>query len=378
MQEPIRILHVLTAMNMAGTETLLMNFYRNVNRSKVQFDFAVSATEKCDYDDEIISLGGRIIHYPRYRLSCDGKYRKWWNNFFSAHSEYHIVHGHIGSTAAIYLKIAKRYGCFTIAHSHSIKSKISVKSIAYQIYAYPTRFIANQFFGCSRQALIDRYGKKVAKSPNARIVNNAIDSEKYIFNFEMREKIRKEYKIDRQQLVIGTVGRLSPLKNPYEIIRICETLKKRGLKFKFLWFGTGELKEDIEKTINTKKLNDEISLMGTRRDIYNVLQAFDIFLFPSVNEGLGIACIEAQAAGLPTFCSDSIPLEAKVTEYCKFLPLNKTKIWCDEIEKKVIMIKEECYTRPNTYKEIVNAGYDIKDVAGWLQAFYLTIEEEKR
>lgn len=367
----IRILHVLTAMNFAGTETLLMNFYRNIDRSKVQFDFAVSATCECAYDREIESLGGRIIKYPRYRGYNDLVYRKWWKEFFANHSEYHIVHGHIGSTAAIYLEIAKKNGRVTIAHSHSTKSTMNLYAFLYQIYSYPTRFIADYFFGCSKKALIDRYGKKVASRKNSQVINNAIDTEKFIYNIQIRERMRKEYRIDSTELILTTVGRLTPQKNPYEIIEICKQLKKRKLNFKFLWFGIGEMYDEIREKIREEKVDEIIQLMGTRSDIYNVLQMADIFLFPSVWEGLGISCIEAQAAGLPTLCSDTIPIEARVSECCIFLPLNNTNVWCDEIMKTAKEVMSADYYRPNTQECIKKAGFDVKEVATWLQRFYL-------
>ena len=360
-------------MNMAGTETLLVNFYRNIDRSKVQFDFAVMTKKHCAYDDEIISMGGKLIHYPAYRPNTIIEYRNWWNRFFKEHPEYRIVHGHIGSTAAIYLKIAKKYGRFTIAHSHGTNATLSPKSVLYRICSYPTRYVADQFFSCSQQALIDRYGKKVAEGSKAKVISNAIDAEKYIYNSETRAKIRTELGVDRQQLIIGTVGRLAPPKNPYEILRICKDLKRRGLEFRFLWFGTGELEDDIKKKITEDNLGDVVTLMGTRPDIYNVLQAMDIFLFPSVWEGLGIACVEAQAAGLPTLCSDTVPPEAKATDCCMFLPLNMTDVWCEEIEKVAAEVRKTDYKRPNTYRDIVKAGYDIKDVAKWLQDYYMRL-----
>lgn len=377
MGEPIRILHVLTAMDMAGTETLLMNFYRNIDRSKIQFDFAVSATKECAYDKEVVALGGKLIHYPGYKGKNHFEYKKWWSRFLDEHPEYHIIHGHIGSTAAIYLKIAKQKRRFTIAHSHSTTPSLSLHSVFYKLYSYPTRFIADQFFGCSKQALIDRYGKQVAVSKNARVINNAIDAEKFVYNPITREKIRNEYHIFGNNTVLTTVGRLTPQKNPHEIIRICEYLKNDGVEFRFLWFGTGELEEEIKREVREKKLDDVISFMGTRSDVYNVLQAADVFIFPSVWEGLGIACVEAQAAGLPTFCSDTIPKEAKVSELCSFLPLNDTKMWCQEIEKCIVKIKQAGYKRPNTFNEIIRAGYDVKETARWLEAFYINSDNNR-
>ena len=372
MSEPIRILHVVSEMQMAGTETLLMNFYRNTDRDKIQFDFAVSAKEECAYDQEIMELGGKLFHYPRYRGKNHFQYVKWWDAFLEDHPEYHIIHGHIGSTAAIYLKRAKKAGRFTIAHSHSTTEPFSVHSVLYRLYSYPTRFIADQFFGCSKQALIDRYGKRVAESTKAKVINNGINAEKFIFNQSMREKIRSEYHIPQDEMVLMTVGRLTAAKNPHETVRICEALKKDGVQFQFLWFGTGELEEEIKREVKEKGLDDVVFFMGTRNDIYNVLQAADLFIFPSIWEGLGIACVEAQAAGLPTLCSDTIPKEAKVSELCMFLPLNDTMLWCREIEKRIREVTGKEYVRPDTYSAVVNAGYDIKETARWLSHFYLS------
>lgn len=374
MKEPIRILHVLTAMNYAGTETLLMRFYRNINRQKIQFDFAVSANCECAYDNEIVQLGGRIIHYPKYTGTNHFQYITWWKRFLAEHSEYHIIHGHIGSTASIYLGIAKKMGRYTIAHSHSTKANVSAKEILYNVYSYPTRYIADCFFGCSKQAIIDRYGKRIARDQRRAIVlNNAIDTEKFVFNTAVREKIRDEFQIPPDVLVLGTVGRISPEKNPFEIIRICEELKKRKINFVFLWFGMGELYGDIQREIKDKGLTAYIRLCGTRPDINNVLQAMDIFLFPSIYEGLGIAGVEAQAAGLPTLCSDTIPDEAKVTEMCEFIKINDTTKWCDKIQEYETKVKSKEYCRLNAYDEIIKAGYDVKEVAKWLEKFYLGV-----
>lgn len=375
MMKPIRILHVLSAMKMAGTETLLMNLYRNIDRNLVQFDFAVSVSEECAYDSEIIHLGGKIYHYPRYIIRNHIYYKKWWDDFFKEHQEYNIVHGHIGSTASIYLRIAKKHGCFTIAHSHSTYSKISIKEVLYRIYSYPTRFIADYFFGCSKQALVDRYGNRVANDKTkSEVLNNAIDVSRFIFDQNIRNKIRDEYNVKNDKIVIGTVGRLSLPKNPYEIINICKELRDRNIDYIFWWFGEGELKNRIEQMIKENNLEPQIKLLGTRTDVYNVLQGMDIFLFPSIWEGLGIACVEAQASGLPTICSETIPKEAKVSNNCIFVPLNDTGKWSDIIQKIISDYKNNRFIRENKYKDVIKSGYDIKSVVDSLEDFYLKID----
>ena len=366
-------------MNFAGTETLLMNIYRNIDRTRIQFDFAVCSSEPGDYDEEILSMGGRIIHYPRYRVHNHVQYAAWWNAFFKSNEQYTIVHGHIGSTAAIYLGIAKKHGRFTIAHSHSISIDRSLKSTIYNIYSYPTRYIADIFFGCSEQAIVDRYGRKVAGDPDrAYVVKNAIDVDRFNFDKAVRKKIRQEYGLPDDELVLMTVGRLTPAKNPFETIRICESLKKSGLDFVFLWLGKGELEDSIRKEIKSRDLEDTVLLKGSRDDIYNVLQAADIFIFPSEWEGLGIACVEAQASGLPTLCSDTIPVEAKAAECCRFLPLNDTGRWCREIISIAGSVRDRAYERPDTRREITDAGYDIKGVAEWLCRFYENVNGSQK
>jgi len=245
-------------------------------------------------------------------------------------------------------------------------------SILYKIYSYPTRYIADYYFGCSKQALIDRYGNKVANDKRkARVLNNAIDVGKYAYDETLRKKVREEFKIPPDSLVIGTVGRLTFPKNPFEILRICEKLKERNMDYVFLWFGMGELYDEVEQGIREKNLSKWVRLCGIRPDIYKVLQSMDIFIFPSVYEGLGIAGVEAQAAGLPTLCSNIIPVEAKVTELCEFLKLNDTKLWCDRIQEIAEKVQSHDYKRLDTREIIKKAGFDIKAVSNWLERFYL-------
>ena len=161
MNDPIRVLQVIGIMNRGGAETMIMNLYRNIDRQIVQFDFVENENDGAFFDEEIRNLGGQIYHCPRFTGKNYFTYRKWWKEFFDNHHEYKIVHGHIGSTAAIYLKEAKNHGIVTIAHSHNIDGK-NRKQFFYNILSYPTRNIADYLFMCSKQAGIDRYGKENA------------------------------------------------------------------------------------------------------------------------------------------------------------------------------------------------------------------------
>lgn len=367
--KPIRILHVLYAMNYAGTETLLMNLYRNIDREIIQFDFAVCGEGPGDYDEEIRSMGGQLIHYPRYKGINHLSYVKWWEHFFENQNRYYIVHGHIGSTAAIYLSIARRHGCYTIAHSHATdNSKQFLKSKLYKLYSYPTRRIANYYMGCSMAALTDRYGKKIATDHSkSRVFFNAIDAEKFSYDASTRVAVRNEFHIPQDMIVLGTVGRITLQKNPHMILDIISGLKQTGLKFIFLWFGRGDLETEINKKISELQLEDVIIMGGVRNDIFRVLQAMDIFVFPSLWEGLGITCVEAQAADLKCFCSSTIPDEARITKKYTSLDIDAPDLWVSNIRKYIECGLEE---RKDRCAEVRKAGYDIKQQAYWLESFY--------
>ena len=358
---PIRILHVLAGMNRAGTETMLMNLYRAINREKIQFDFAVTTNQRCAYDGEIEAMGGKIIRYPRYRGVNHFSYVRWWQNFFSEHPEYRIVHGHIGSTAAIYLSIAKRNGRFTIAHSHN-----TAMSPLYRLYSYPTRYIADYFMACSKAAMVSRYGSKVANNPAiSAVLPNGIDVEKYRYDKSAGDSMRAEVGIKPEELLIGTVGRLSAQKNPFFIVHILEELRAKEADFRFLWVGTGNLKEEIEQRVAQKGLENNVLFLGVRDDIPRIFQALNVFILPSKYEGLGVAAVEAQAAGLPVLLSDKVPIEAKITAGCQSLPIDSPKAWAEAV------LKEQRFRRiENAAEDVIKAGYDVHATGEWLYGFY--------
>jgi len=373
MTEPIRILHVVGSMNRGGTETMIMNLYRQIDRSKVQFDFMVHTSDKCAYDDEILELGGKIYRVPMFKGTNYFSYQNAWIQFFNTNQEYKIIHGHIGSSAAIYLKLAKRNGCFTIAHSHNTKSiGKNLKSFLYPYFSYPTRYIADFFFGCSKNAGSDRYGKKVVSSDKFKVLNNAIPANKYRYSNEIREQLRKKLNVE-EKTVLGHVGRFSHQKNHQMLINIFQTLHKENPDTVLLLVGDGELRKSIENRVVDLGLSDSVIFTGVRSDIPELMQAMDVFVFPSLYEGLGLVAIEAQAAGLRCVVSDSIPKEAFVTDLIKSLPLEEpVDIWA-----KSILQYSKGYVRKNTYEVIKNNGYDILDIAKWLESFYLKKVEEQ-
>ena len=361
----IRVLHVLASVNRGGAECMLMDLLRHIDRSRFQFDFAVCLPGKGDYEDEILSLGGKIIRYPRYRGYNHFGYAKWWRNFFSTHREYDIIHGHVTSTASIYLDIAKKNGIFTIAHSHSVNPPSRIKSLLLNIYSRKTRYIADYFMGCSTSAIIARFGKTVAGDPlRSRVFHNAIDVSKYIYSSSIRTKIRMELGISENEYIVGTVGIIKEPKNPHMIVDICKELRSRNVPFRFLWVGSGEMEEEIKERIHQEKLDETFIMAGLRDNVPEMLQSMDCFLFPSLWEGLGIAAIEAQAAGLPTLCSDRVPEEVRLTDLCEFYPLEDPEVWVDRI------VKVKGIARRDTSKQITDHGFDVNATSRWTQSFY--------
>ena len=372
--KPIHVLQVIGSMNRGGAETMIMNLYRNIDKSMIQFDFLLSSKENGQYEEEINKLGGRIYHIKKFNGLNPVLYYNECKKFFKTHPEISIVHGHIGSSAAFYLKAAKKYGKYTIAHSHNSKSYLSIRSIVFSMYSYPTRKIADYLFGCSTEAGIARFGKKAVNSSVYSNFNNGINLNDFYFNDAVRINMKKELHITEDSIVVGTVGRITEQKNPDKILDIFENLVKIYSNVYCLWIGTGPDEDRIKSIINSKGLSDKVFLLGVRSDVHNVLHAFDCFVFPSLWEGLPVTIIEAQAAGLPIVISDKVSKEVGITPLVFWLNVDdNSQKWAE------ICFEKSCefLDKRNSYKELVkNSGYDIHETSNWLMKFYLSKIDE--
>lgn len=366
MSDPIRILHVIGIMDRGGAETMIMNLYRNIDRAKVQFDFVENSAEPAVFDEEILSLGGRIYRCPHYNGRNHAVYTQWWREFFRAHpGEYPIVHGHLGSTAAIYLYIAKKNGCYTIAHSHSA----GAGSAMYRLFSYPTRYVADHFFACSRDAGISRYGSKVGKDANhCQVLNNAIDIQKFSYHDTVRQQIRKELNIHEDAMVIGHVGRFVDAKNHPFLIDLFAKIHEVNADAILLLIGDGDLRPQIEKKIADLKLSNAVILTGVQSNTWDYYQAMDVFVMPSHYEGLPVSLVEAQTAGLPCCVSDAVPEESAITHLVLFRSLqDSAEQWADWV------IAQANCPRQDMRNAIRAAGYDIATTSKWLEDFYLKV-----
>jgi len=368
MSEPIRILQVLGELNQGGAEFMIMNIYRHIDRSKVQFDFVIHTQQRCYFEAEIEQLGGNIYRVPRFYGFNIIQYKKAWEQFFSAHRYYKGVHGHIGSSAAIYLKIANKFNITSIAHSHGTKNTPNFKGFMYTLFAYPTRFVANWFFGCSWAAGLHRYGKKVVNSNKFSVVNNAIEVERFDFEKKIRDKVRRELALGNG-FIVGHVGRFDPLKNHLFLLKVFKEVHTRIPSAHLLLVGDGPERTRIEKEIVSLGLQEAVLLLGMRSDVPELLQAMDVFLFPSLSEGFPLGLIEAQATGLPCLTSTAVTDEVNITDLVDFLPLG---VPITEWAERIILRNKE-FVRVSRHQEIIDNGYDIKTSVLELEKFYMDL-----
>lgn len=365
---PIRVLHILHSMNRGGAENAIMNYYRNVDRNLVQFDFLLTAPDKCDFEDEIISLGGNVYRVPLLSMTNPIPYYKGVKKFFHEHS-YKIVHSHTSSKSAIPLWIAKNMGIpVRIAHSHGSKSEKGLNGWIRNLLKTPLKKVANYKFACGEDAACWLYGKDELDKGNVRIIRNVIDSDKFKYDVETRQKFRRLLNINDSTLLLGLTARFHPVKNHIFAIDILDYFLKQKKDTKLLLIGDGELKADIRTRAKTLGIESSIIFTGVVNNVNEYLQAMDIFLMPSFNEGLPLSLIEAQIAGLSCIVSTGVPTESNVTGLVKFLPLALgTKEWAKEIEKAQIG------ARTSQADTIKKAGYDAKTSAMNLQNFYLNV-----
>ena len=364
--EPIRILQVFTILNRGGSETMIMNYYRSIDRSKIQFDFLVHRQEKGEYDDEIENMGGKIYRMLPIRPGNFAEYKKRLDGFFQQHKEYKIVHAHLNALSTFVLYAAKKHGVLVrIAHSHTTHYNWNLKVL----FRECSRMLLNQQCthrcACSEKAGSWLFGKKY--TPEVIVLKNAIEAEAFRFKEESRRCVREILNL-QDRYIIGHIGSFTKAKNHKFIIDIFYSIRKRVENAVLLLVGEGELKQEMIQKVETLGLKDSVMFLGYRGDVHEIMQAFDVFLFPSLFEGLPVAMIEAQAAGLPCVISDTIPAEVKITDLVEFNSLSKSSpYWAEQITKY-----KNGYHREDRSEEIVKSGYDIKDNAKWLEGFYLT------
>lgn len=362
--KPIRVLQVVTTMERAGLETMLMNYYRHIDRTKVQFDFLKHRDGVHAYDEEIKALGGKIYTVPAFNPLNTNGYFNALDVFFREHNEYRIVHSHLDCLSAVPLRYAKRYGVPTrIAHSHVSKMTFDLKYPVRAFYRVQIPSVATDMFACS-----DTAGKWMFGDRPFRVISNAIDSAAFCYDTDRADHLRKENNLDGKFVVVH-IGRFDPVKNHSFLLDVFREIANQNDNCILLLAGVGTTMDEMKRKVEAYGLKDKVRFLGSVDNVPDLLQMSDAFVFPSKYEGLGISLIEAQAAGLPCFASKGcVPVDADVTDDVQFLSLeNGAKAWADRILEE----RKRTRQRKSNIQALLDSGYDISVEAEKLQEFYI-------
>jgi glycosyltransferase involved in cell wall biosynthesis len=366
--EPIHVLVLDTVMDRGGAEAMIMNYMRNVNRDLIQFDFLTNRDYRAAYEDEIESLGGKVYHmcpmYPgRFR-----QYKREVRTFLKEHPQYQIIHSNLEERSYFALKEAKKLGIpVRISHSHNRPLGFNPKLIVRYYFRFMLKYYNTHMFSCGVEAGDWLYGKK--NRDKVIIMNNAIDAKQYTYNQSKSIDMKKTLGVE-DKLVIGHVGRFFPQKNHPFLIDIFYEVHKKNPDAVLLLVGGGELddalKNQMKQKVEDLGLADSVHFLGVRKDVNEVMQAFDLFLLPSLFEGLPVTMVEAQASGLPCVISDKVPIQCDITGNVKVVALEDAPSkWAD-----VVLDFVKKFERKDTFDKIKKAGFDIKENAKWLEEFY--------
>lgn len=346
----IRVLQCVNIMDRAGLETMLMNYYRNIDRDKIQFDFLTHRPVAGQYDEEIRSLGGRIYQAPRLYPQNYPAYFKWMKRFFAEHPEYQIVHSHIDAMSYLPLLAAKKANIpVRIAHSHSTSIDKDLKYILKQLYRLGINRVVTHRFACGKKA-----GEFLFRGHDFQVIPNAVNASDFYFNARIRADKRKELGLT-DEFTVGHVGRFYYPKNHKFLIDIFHALSRLCPDARLVLIGNGEKESEIRDYVAELGLADQVHFLGSRSDAADWYQAMDVFVLPSLFEGIPLVGVEAQLSGLPCLFSDKVPDEVAFGEQVSFVSLQETPAqWASR------MIVESELTRQQRADLAKNSHYDIQ------------------
>lgn len=361
----VKVLEMLPGLNYGGSQTMIVNLCANIDFDKVQCDFIIDHPDLLAMEPIVDKLGSKIYTVPSFRGTNIFEIRKAWNEFFETH-DYDIIHSHSRSYAAVYLQIAKKHGLKTIIHSHNTSNGKGIGSFIKGIMQLPLRKIADYFFACSLEAGKWLFGNKVVKSDRFYVINNSIDTKQYKYDEDIRKEYRKKFDQKNEKVFIQ-VGRMNAQKNYLFTLDVFEKYLKINPNSILFIVGDGELYKDITDKIKQLKIEDYVIILQHRDDVNKLLQMADVFLMPSLYEGLSVAAVEAQCSGIRCLMSDAVDKNVNITGTCKFISLDENE-WLKAMD-------EDISNRKSYAKQITDAGFDVKSNAKWLQDFYCSIVE---
>lgn len=362
----MKILFVVKNMRLSnGVSSYVMNYYRELNGKEFQFDFLVVSDVGSPYYKEIAENGSKIYIMPSYKKH-PLKTVSYLKSIFKE-NDYDIVHSNVFNSGALILMIAKKYKVpVRILHSHATQTGDKKwKEIRNKFFCSISLHYANKYFSCSHLA-----GDYIFDKDNYYVISNAIDIEKYSYNSTLRKKIREEKKCT-DKFIVMTVGRFTKQKNPYFIVDIVKKLKNRDNNIIFWWFGNGDMEYAVKKYAEENDVLDVIKFYGASDKVNEYYSAADIFILPSLYEGLPVVGIEAQVSGLPTLLSDKITTEAQISDYTKFISIDSADIWAKEI------FDFANFKREYNLKNVDFDEYKIKNKSNDLANIYKSILNEE-
>lgn len=354
-----RILCLLNSMSVGGAETFVMKLYRQMDRTQCQLDFCVNVQEKCFYDDEILSMGGRIFRIPSKSENCKEFTRQLTELIKKEKYEY-VLRVTSNAMGFMDLKVAKKAGARICAarSSNSSDGKGLKLWAAHRLGKLLYGRYVDVKFAPSDLAAIYTFGKKAYDSGKVTILHNAVDTEVFHFDAQGRELVRKELGIDDNTLLVGHVGRLEPQKNHAQLLEIYAELMKTCPQSRLVLVGKGSLEAQIREKAEQLGITDRLIFAGVRSDVPQLLSAMDVFVFPSFYEGMPNTVIEAQSTGLPCIIADTITREADITGLVQYLPLEASaQQWAQ------MALEASKQPRRDTREDFIKNHYDIRSVA---------------
>lgn len=370
----IRVLHSVSNMDRAGIETMLMNYYRHMDRSKIQFDFLCNKQKIGAYEEEIRALGGKIYRTPGLNPAKYPRYLRYMKKLFQENPDCRIVEAHNGAFGAYALNAARHCGIpVRILHAHGASIgkdwKLPLKLLCRAVLPLST----TERFTCGEAAAKCYFTEKKARNRDYILIPNAIEIEKFTFDVKLREKIRSDNDLDGKH-VVGHVGRFSYEKNHTFLLETFACLKQQDPRACLVLIGDGEGMAAAQAATERLGIADSVRFLGNIPNVNEWYQAFDVFVLPSVREGLPVVGVEAQAADLPCIFSASVTREIHILEKTRFVDLKVgPKAWAEAIVQALGNTQRE-----NVGKLIADHGYDISVEAVRLQERYLKLAGEQQ
>lgn len=358
----IRILHVFAHTNRGGAETMVMNYYRAINRNHFQFYFINHGNKSGSYDDEIHSLGGEVYQLPRFSGYNIREYRNSWDEFLDSYS-FDVIHIHYFTIAWMILPIAKKHGIKTrIVHAHTSILRPFIKRVVFNSFLNKVKRDSTLLMACSYEA-----GESIFKTNDFKVLYNAVNIQRFKFKTEIRDKIRNSLGLTANCLVIGHTGSFTYPKNHKKILSVFKEVYLTNNDAHLVLVGSGPLMAEIKSIATDLSISQNVHFLGQRSDVNEVLQAFDVFLFPSIFEGLPVALVEAQATGLPCFFSKNITNEVcLINQLCHLISVDASdNNWSNEI-----LHSEKNHDRTKYFNEIENSFFNVEKSITLLEKIY--------